>query len=458
MPSADPQSSPYTVAVLGGGIAGLSLAIGLQRHGVPFHLYESAPAFAEVGAGVGFGPNSVHAMQLLDPRVRERYHVLATQNRDRKGTWLEVRMGCERRSGTHCNGNDARSNGIIKGNVDGEEKATGIQVGDKIAEMNTTLDGKPFGQSSVHRAAFLDELVALIPKENVSFNHRVVAIDDLGAEGVRIHFEHGETARADAAVGCDGIKSRVRRIVLGEDNPAAHPSFTGKYAYRGLIPMDKAVALLGDGLARNSVIYPGYHGHVITMPIEHGATMNVVAFRTKADGKWADERWVLPTEKADMRAEFQDFGPSVRDILSLMQTPDLWALFDYPPAETYFRGRVCLLGDAAHASTPHQGAGAGMAIEDAFVLSNLLGEVSHPNQLENAFQAFDQIRRPRTQKLVTTSREAGELWDLEAAGIGDDMEKFRANLHVRMDWIWDIDLEAHLREAKSLLTAERQQK
>ena len=355
MPSADPQSSPYTVAVLGGGIAGLSLAIGLQRHGVPFHLYESAHAFAEVGAGVGFGPNSVRAMQLLDPRVRERYDIIATRNTDDKGTWLEFRMGSDWRLGKDQKGDNARSNGMVKG-TGGEERATGIMVGDQIAELNTTLDGKPFNQSNVHRAALLDELVALIPRENVSFNHRVVAIDDLGAEGVRIHFEHGATATADAAVGCDGIKSRVRRIVLGEDNPAAHPSFTGKYAYRGLVPMDQAVALLGDGLARNNVMYNGYHGHVITMPIDHGTTMNVVAFRTKPDGKWEDERWVLPTKKEDMRGDFEDFGQSVRDILSLMQTtPDLWALFDYPPADTFCKGRVCLLGDAAHASTPHQG-------------------------------------------------------------------------------------------------------
>ena len=373
MPSAEPQSSSYTVAVLGGGIAGLCLAIGLQRRGVPFHLYESAHAFAEVGAGVGFGPNSVRAMQLLDPRVRERYGMLATQNKDDEGIWLEFWMGCDRRSGTDSKANDARSNGITNGDVHdlkandarsngfangaahGEERAAGIKEGDKIAELTSTVDGKPFGQSSVHRAAFLDALVALIAKENVSFNHRVVAIDDLGAEGLRIHFEHGETATADAAIGCDGIKSRVRRMVLGDDNPAAHPSFTGKYAYRELIPMDKAVALLGDRLARNSTMYNGYHGHVITMPIEHGEMMNVVAFGTKQDGKWEDERWVIKTEQETMRGDFKDFGQNVRDILSLMQTPDLWALFEYPPAETYFKGRVCLLGDAAHASTPHQG-------------------------------------------------------------------------------------------------------
>ena len=206
MPSADPQSSPYTIAILGGGIAGLCLAIGLQRHGVPFHLYESAHAFAEVGAGISFGPNSIRAMQLLDPKVREKYELLATGNKDGSGLWLEFRMGCDPRLGKHRKGNDARSNGMVNGDaVDGEETATGIKVGDKILEVVSTVDGRPFSPGTVHRASFLDELVALIPKETVSFDHRVVAVDDLGAEGVRIRFAHGATATADAAVGCDGI-------------------------------------------------------------------------------------------------------------------------------------------------------------------------------------------------------------------------------------------------------------
>ena len=96
-----------------------------------------------------------------------------------------------------------------------------------------------------------------------------------------------------------------------------------------------------------------------------------------------------------------------------------------------------------------------MAIEDAFVMSNLLGEVNDATGLEDAFRAFDQIRRPRTQKLVATSKEAGELWDLNGAGVGDDPEKFRANTEARFDWIWNIDLEEHLREAKSFLTVMR---
>jgi len=95
--------------------------------------------------------------------------------------------------------------------------------------------------------------------------------------------------------------------------------------------VNKVVKLLGDELARNSQMYLGYHGHVLTFPIEKGEVMNVVAFRTKLSGKWEDEKRVLPMRKTDMEGDFADWGESVKEILSLMEKPDLWALFDYPP-------------------------------------------------------------------------------------------------------------------------------
>ena len=145
--------------------------------------------------------------------------------------------------------------------------------------------------------------------------------------------------------------------------------------------------------------------------------------------------------------DFKGWSPNVQKILSLMQKPDTWALFEHPPVEKYWQGKICLVGDAAHASTPHQGAGAGMAIEDAYVLSELLTLVGKDGkdgnvgtQAEWAFEAYDTVRRERTQKLVKTSREAGETYELHAEGIEDDMEKFNENMHVRYDWIWDEDV------------------
>ncbi|MCJ1253499.1 hypothetical protein MMC24_001311 [Lignoscripta atroalba] len=430
-PQISSGKKPFTIAICGGGIGGLALAIGLLCQNIPIHIYEAAHAFAEVGAGVSFGPNSLGAMSLIDENIKKGYHKRETVNAsaEKKHTWFDFRWGMDGKKG----GN------LGKGNE-----------GRKAGEFIHAVKAPPTGQSSVHRAHFLDELVSLVPKECASFGKRVEEIEQLG-DGVRMHFHDGSTAEASAVVGCDGVKSRTRLQVLGEAHSAAHASFTGKYAYRGLIPMGKAVELLGDDLARNSQMYLGYQGHILTFPIEKGEVMNVVAFRTTRDGKWEDEKWVLPMEKEDMRGDFEEWGDSVKKILSLMEKPDVWALFDYPPADTYYKGRICLLGDSAHASTPHQGAGAGMAMEDAFILSNLLGSVNSSADIEHAFKAFDTVRRPRTQNLVTTSRAAGQLYDFEHDGIEDDLELIRRNLDTRYKWIWEHDLEEDLKKAKEIL-------
>ena len=136
-----------------------------------------------------------------------------------------------------------------------------------------------------------------------------------------------------------------------------------------------------------------------------------------------------------------------------MKKFDVWALFDHPPAPTYYKGRLCLLGDAAHASTPHQGAGAGQAIEDAFILSNLLGQVTCTAEIEQAFKGYDAVRRPRSQRVVTTSRDAGCLYEMEDKEIGADLDKARAKLLTRCVWIWENDLSAQLKEAQDVMTA-----
>ena len=177
------------------------------------------------------------------------------------------------------------------------------------------------GHSSVHRAHFLDVLVKLVPDGVAKFGKRVENVEKVG-EKMQIPFHDGSTAEADAVIGCDGVKSRTRQIVLGKDHESTNPTFTGKYAYRGLIPMEKAAGALGDDLARNSQMYMGRHGHVLTFPIENGKTMNVVAFQSKLDGEWEDERWVLPMKKEDMFNDFEGWGTSVQQILSVSTAPE----------------------------------------------------------------------------------------------------------------------------------------
>jgi len=122
---------------------------------------------------------------------------------------------------------------------------------------------------------------------------------------------------------------------------------------------------------------------------------------------------VVHSDEQDLYKDFEAWSDVVQKIIGMMKNTDIWALFDDPPARTYYKGNVAVLGDAARASGPHQGSGAGMAIEDAYVLSTLMGHVEHVDQIEKAFKSYDAVRRERTQKLVTTTREASHIWELE---------------------------------------------
>ena len=135
-----------------------------------------------------------------------------------------------------------------------------------------------------------------------------------------------------------------------------------------------------------------------------------------------------------------------------MADPDMWALFDMLPAPTYYAGNVVLLGDAAHASTPHQGAGAGQALEDAFILSVLLGDekTRSAGEVPAAFRAYDAVRRPRSQKVVSTSRAAGATYALQGQAL-DNLELIGEELLQRYQWIWTEDMNAQADRAKSLL-------
>lgn len=274
------------------------MTIGLLQENIPCTLFEAAPAFAEIGAGVSFGPNALRAMSLIDPEIKKGYDRRATSNawEEKKRLWFEFVLGMRADA---WKGVDAPG-----------------QEGQRIAEV---VAGD-VGQSSVHRAHFLDELVKLIPEGTARFGKRVEKVEAKG-DKMLLTFQDGSTAEGDVVIGCDGVKSRTRQILLGETHPATYPMFTGKYAYRGLIPMDKAASAIGDERARNSQMYLGQHGHILTFPIEGGKTMNVVAFHTKEDGKWDDERWVLPMTKGKIFQDFQGWGETCQLVLEVTYAP-----------------------------------------------------------------------------------------------------------------------------------------
>lgn len=434
---------PINLAIIGGGLAGLALTIGLLPHSqhIKTTVYESAPAFAEIGVGVAFGPNVVRAMGLISPAILKGFKKHVTGNSpaypELANVWASFRYGMDSRT----KGGSGRKYGDLICHLEGTEGGLGEML--EKEGIHT--------RSCIHRARFLEELVKLVPEGTAIFGKRLVEIEELGEGGVSLKFADGEKVVADAVIGCDGIKSITRQMVFGEEGRHAMPQFTGEYAYRALVPEAIARETLGDELAMNCQLYIGYKSYIMSYPVEHGKFINIAAVRQKGDLEWDNENWILPSTKEDMVKDFEGWGSNIIDLISRFETKDKWGFYDLSHEQKYYRGRVCLLGDSAHASTPHLGAGAGMAFEDAYVLSNLLGTVEDAREVGKVFKCFHDVRAKRTQNIIKASRKAGQVNSLQGEGIGDDFEKLRPDIEARYRWVWDFDLEATLVEAKKML-------
>ncbi|EPE30263.1 FAD/NAD(P)-binding protein [Glarea lozoyensis ATCC 20868] len=419
------ESKSIHIAIVGGGIGGVVLAIALSKFpNLTFTIFESRSAFGEIGAGLGFGANSHLAMKLISPLIWKNYKKRASFNGwpEKEDVWFDFTVG---------------------------EKGEGWE-GKRIAEVKME-DGVT--QSTCHRAHFLEELVRLLPEGyDVQFNKKLVGVDQ-SSEKVSLKFADGTESFADAVVGCDGIRSATRGFVY-DDPKLVSPRFTGKVAYRGLVPMAKTEAVLGKEKANNRHMYLGHGGHVLTFPVGKGMMMNVVAFADSQSDTWEGE-WIQPLQHESMTRDFGHWGESVVKIMELIQGPDVWAIFEHPEVPSFHESRVCLLGDAAHATSPHFGQGAGMALEDAYVLSNLLGSCKSRDEIEKAFDAYDSVRVPRALKVTAMSRKQGELLDMKEEESGDDLEKIASSLNKEVRWIWDADLRAHLKEAVEVFEKSR---
>ena len=212
---------------MGGGIAGLTLAIALYHRQIPVVLYEQAPVFGEIGAGVSFSPNAVQAMLMCHQGVYDAFQKVCTRNLwpSKQKVWFDYLDGCD----TGLNG-------------------PGHQ--ESIFSICNDL-----GQNGVHRAHFLDELVKLIPPEISRFDKRLKDVTEDEDGKLTMTFFDNSTAHADIIVGCDGIKSRVRSMIVGAEHPSATPSYTHKYAYRGLVAMEDAIKAIGEERAQNACMH-----------------------------------------------------------------------------------------------------------------------------------------------------------------------------------------------------------
>jgi salicylate hydroxylase len=247
----EPQPAPaqdFHIAIVGAGLGGIALAIALSRHGIPYTIYESAAAYATVGAGVGIGPNALRAMDSIDERFREEFEKVCIGNltAGKEHVMMEAAM-------------------IEDG------------LGEKRGWKSTPWGSKAYyRRTAAHRKDLLDIMTSLIPEGSVKFNKRLSGIFEAD-NAVDLHFEDGETARVSAVIGCDGVKGFTRGYVLERQPEEIQPVYAQQYAYRAVLPLEKCREILGD-LANDARMYFGKEVNLSTYPISHGREVNIVGF------------------------------------------------------------------------------------------------------------------------------------------------------------------------------------
>ncbi|MCK8784495.1 FAD-dependent monooxygenase [Roseomonas sp. NAR14] len=394
------------VGIIGGGIGGAALAGALAQRGIEARLYERAPAFGQVGAGIQMTPNAVKVIRAL-------------------GQWEALR--------------DAS---FLPAAIVGRNWRTArVMFRTPLRDECPKLYGAEFFH--VHRADLHRILVGLLPENAATLGARCTGIRQ--ERGVAVaSFEDGREAEADVIVGADGIHSTVRRDLFGE----APPRFTGNMCWRAVVPVDGPV----DFVSPDSSFWMGPNGHVVTYYVRGGRAVNIVAVLETKD--WVQESWNVPSSRAELTAGYAGWHENLQTLFSRTDAVFKWGLFDRDPMAAWSVGRVTLLGDAAHPMLPFLSQGAAMAIEDAYVLADRLAAEADPTV---ALRAYEALRRPRTARVQLESRERGRTYHLASpiAQLRRDVSYwFRSliNPHrsgIQTNWVYSYDATAAppLREA-----------
>ncbi|GLA54141.1 hypothetical protein AnigIFM63604_011671 [Aspergillus niger] len=413
------------VAIVGAGIGGLALAMGLEKKGVPYTIYEAAPGFSVVGAGIGFGPNGDLALDMLQEGFRAEYEKVCVGNKPGEPQ-------------------DIYYEGML------------LQPGLGLNEpwRGKSAWGHPkYVRRSAHRHAVLEIMTKYISVEKVRFSKTLVGIQQYAGK-VILKFADGDTAEASILVGADGTKSMVRKHVLGPLYPSqVEPVYADSYCYRGVIPISVAREIFGD-LTDVAKMFVGDKRCCITYMISKGEEFNFLLCALD-DRPWELKNSV--SQKISHEAMMADFeGPEVdqrfRRLLRKAR-PVKWGFFHHRYTSTYYRDRVVLLGDSAHASLPFQAAGAGQGLEDSLILSNLLARIYHaPDQsaalapyISAGLAAYDAIRRPRAQKQLERAYEMSHMLHFQHPETGKTIDKIASKLQKQwFDWIWFHDLNGDI--------------
>ncbi|MCG8440812.1 MAG: FAD-dependent monooxygenase [Caulobacterales bacterium] len=350
------------IVIIGAGVGGLASAIALQRAGFAPRIFEQAPAFGEVGAGLSLSPNATKGLEHLG-----------------LAAFLERVADEPVTQFTH--------HGIT-----GEDLV--------VIDRRTCRDDYGAAYFQLHRADFHAELARRVLAHDrgaVRLGATVTGVEE-DETGATVIFEDGATVRADIVIGADGVRSVVRDRLFGDDAP----TFTGHMAWRALAPASDLPAWFAE---RASHVWIGAGRNCVSYPVRRGTLVNFVAFARAED--WVEESWSARAAPGEIARTFQGWCPPVAELTGAINASDCfrWGLFARAPLARLATRRVALVGDAGHPMLPYFGQGASSAIEDAVVLGRCFGAAESPDE---ALQRYDGARRERVTRLQAESNLGGD--------------------------------------------------
>jgi salicylate hydroxylase len=355
---------PLRVAIAGGGIGGLVLALGLREHGLEVEVHEQADELREVGAAVALSANGVRELERLG--LGEKLAGISTA-----ADALSVRRW-----------NDGSS--IVR-----------VPMGERY---RATFGAPYYG---VHRVPLLALLAEAVGSEHIRLGHRCVKATSEGRHA-ELHFAGGERTSADVVVGADGVHSAIRAGIT-DSRPAV---FSGTVGYRGVVQRAD-IPDLPDPMALQ--FWAGPRRHLLHYAIDGGDLINFLAVVRVA--RWNADGWMEPCPVQDGVDAFAGWHPAVTAMVGATREGSRWALHDREPLDRWHAGRRVLIGDAAHAMLPHQGQGANQTIEDAATLAICLADAD-PADPEPALAEFEARRRKRTSHVQALSRWTADMLHL----------------------------------------------
>jgi len=384
------MSSHCRLAIVGGGLAGLAAARALQTFGVKAEVFETAPALGEIGAAVNVSPQANKALQAIG--VGDNVAAVGTT-----------------------------SPGIYTRNMQTGEF---LEFNDRL--KTAARYGAPY--YTFHRADLLNALASGLDTSGIHLGHRLTGIEER-SNCIKLSFANGTEVEAEYVIGADGVRSVIRHALYGEDNP----TYTGQMVWRALLNGNDVPEDVLEPTGHIQWVGPGCH--LLAYYIRGRKLVNIV---TQQDtDKWVEEGWSTRGDPEDMRSSFPNPEPRLERLLSLVTECSKWGLFTRPLTQNWGRGRIQLIGDAAHAMLPNAGQGACQAFEDSFILGRWLEACHDPVE---AFANFRRIRIPRVhgvQRLSISNARFKHMRD--SAAQKESISTRTGSVHGNSEWVWGYD-------------------